>query len=160
MERFTIYLDEFDDSDRGRRRLKIFWLLEALLGAIFIFLGIAGMSGPRGESYWFHWVQLIVGTLMLLGIGGHILATRMSERPHLAFSDDGLELQRRPFRKARQVPWSDVADIRFGMNRVEISLRDDRRENVTIPLESYMLNRKVKEGFRTYASRKGVEIVE
>ncbi len=164
MECFTIYLDDVDGSDRGGRRLKLFWLFEALLGATCIFLGISGLSGSVSQEKmpwpWFHWVQIVFGTLMLLGYGGHILATKMLGRPHLTFSDDGLELQLRQFRKARQVPWSDVADVRLGMNRVKISRRDDRQGNVAIPLESYMLNRQVEERFRAYASRKGFEIVE
>ncbi len=165
MERFTIYLDDSDGGERGGRRLKLFWLFEASFGATCIFLGISGLSGFVSQEKilwwpWPHWVQLIFGTFMLVGFGGHILAAKMLGRPHLTFSDDSLELQPRQFQKARQVSWSDVAEVRLGMNKVEISWKDDRRGNVAIPLGSYVLNRKVRASFRAYASQQGVEIVE
>jgi hypothetical protein len=153
MESTTIYF-ETNDS----KKMRFFWMIQSLLGLVWLIQGVIGFYNPPDHLPWFHWVQFLGGIGLLIALAYYFAPIKKNDPPHLVLSDDGLRAKVKLRGQTRQFSWQEIGQINLKTSEIEVIPKSPDMAPLHISPGSYQLNQQVKQSLRSYASTHKVEV--
>jgi hypothetical protein len=150
-----VYLDGKNDLKTG-----VSFGLLLLLSGWWILHGAPGLRAPSLAASVLAGIQLLLGLTGWLVMGAVGLFRRRYGRLRIELTETGCRVRSHALRPPKELRWEHLRALRFSGNRIELLVQEAEAPSLQIGLGSFQTTRAVKQVFRAFAARKGIEVIE
>lgn len=147
------------DGENGLKT-KVSTGLPLLVSGVWILHGALGLRAPSLAASIPAGIQLLLGLVGLLVLGAVGLTRRRYGRLRIEWTATGCRVRSHALRPPQDLRWEQIRALRFSGSRVELFVQEAGAPSLRIGLGSFRTVRAVKQVFREFASRKGIEGIE